>query len=150
MWFSPEGVGEAAGRAKYGQGRYRFSLRAANLRGIQVVRVASVIKNQAIGLSRRKARTTPDNLLVDSDSVGRRIAMDQRVWGVKAGGQRTETLTDSETLRLEIINQRVALGPGLAGNQRLRVVRRKRTDNLFHVRPWRRKSSRCLRVAQIP
>ncbi len=44
------------------QGRYRFSPS-----GIQVVRVASVIKNQAIGLSRRKAQTTPDNLLVKTN-----------------------------------------------------------------------------------
>lgn len=44
-----------------------FSLRATDLRGIQVVRVACVIKNQAIGLSRRKAQTTPDNLLVKTN-----------------------------------------------------------------------------------
>ncbi|SUH36283.1 Uncharacterised protein [Salmonella enterica subsp. enterica] len=66
--FPPEGVGKAAGRAKYlDRDVIAFSLRATDLRGIQVVRVASVIKNQAIGLSRRKAQTTPDNLLVKTN-----------------------------------------------------------------------------------
>ncbi len=42
----------------HGQGRYRFSLQTTDLRGhTGRLRVASVIKNQAIGLSRRKAQT---------------------------------------------------------------------------------------------
>ncbi|CAH0277144.1 hypothetical protein SRABI106_03190 [Rahnella aquatilis] len=87
--FSPENIGETAGRAEH---LHRFVIArrfmAADFRRKQVMRVSGVIEDQAIRFVRCEPQPASDNLLIQTDGFGRAQDGDKiHMRCVKAGGQ---------------------------------------------------------------
>ena len=104
--LSPEGIGEAASRAKYlHRNVVTFAFWRTHFRGIQVVGVAGIIQNQAVGFTRRQTQPPADDLLIQAHRFGRAQNRNQiHVRSIKTGGQDRYVHQIAKLLRFEGFN----------------------------------------------
>ena len=119
--FAPEGIGEAAGRAEdLDRHVVAFTLRRSHFRGVQVVWVAGVVEDQAVGFSRRQAQAAANDLLVKTHRLGGAEDGDQvDVRGVEAGGQHRDVHQIAILLRFKRLDDAIPFRTrGFSGDQR--------------------------------
>ena len=111
--FPPERIGETACRAKHlDRHVVAFSFRRPHFRSIEIVRIPGVIKDQAVGFTRRQAQAAADDLLVKTHRLGRAQDGDQiDMRRIKAGGQYRDVDQIAILLGFKRFNDAIALRP---------------------------------------